>query len=184
VVPPRTPEEGYHLTEDLVDHAMQLVADAKQVAPDKPFFMYFCTGAMHAPHHVPKAWADRYKGQFDDGWDAYRERVFRTQLKLGLLPAGTKLSARDPDVQEWASLSPDEKRLYARMMEVFAGFLEHTDHHIGRLVHFLAKGGWLENTLSTRCASSTRTDGSYTISPGTSPRPATSRRSSGPSSSR
>ena len=89
---------------------------------------------MHAPHHVPREWADKYKGQFDDGWDAYREKVFERQLALGLLPPGTKLSARDPDVAAWDSLGADEKRLYARMMEVFAGFLEHTDHHIGRLL--------------------------------------------------
>ncbi|MDX2089985.1 MAG: arylsulfatase [Kofleriaceae bacterium] len=147
VAPPRTPEQGYHLTEDLVDRAIEFIADAKQVAPDKPFYMYFCTGAMHAPHHVPKAWADKYKGMFDDGWDAYREKVFQKQRKLGILPPSTQLSARDPDVAEWATLSRDEKRLYARMMEVFAGFLEHTDHHIGRLLEFLAHTGQLDNTL-------------------------------------
>jgi arylsulfatase A-like enzyme len=144
---PRTPEQGYHLTEDLVDRAISFVADAKQVAPDKPFFLYFCPGAMHAPHHVPREWADRYKGQFDDGWDAYREKTFERQLKLGVVPPGTRLSARDPDVASWAGLSADEKRLYARMMEVFAGFLEHTDHHIGRLLEFLEKTGQLDDTL-------------------------------------
>jgi arylsulfatase A-like enzyme len=147
VPPPKTPEEGYHLTEDLVDRAIEFVADSRQVAPDKPFFLYFCPGAMHAPHQVPRAWADKYKGQFDDGWDAYREKVFQRQLELGVIPAGTTLSARDPDVVEWKGLSPDEKRLYARMMEVFAGFLEHTDHHIGRLLDFLAKTGQLDDTL-------------------------------------
>jgi arylsulfatase len=144
---PRTPEQGYHLTEDLVDHAIDFIADAKQVAPDKPFFMYFCTGAMHAPHHVPREWADRYKGQFDDGWDAYRQKVYERQLALGVIPPGTQLSARDPDVAAWDSLGGDEKRLYARMMEVFAGFLEHTDHHIGRLVAFLEKMRVLDDTL-------------------------------------
>jgi arylsulfatase A-like enzyme len=144
---PKTPEQGYHLTEDLVDHAIEFVADAKQVAPDKPFFMYFCTGAMHAPHHVPREWADRYKGQFDDGWDAYRQKVYERQLALGVIPPGTQLSARDPDVAAWDSLAGDEKRLYARMMEVFAGFLEHTDHHIGRLVAFLEKMQVLDDTL-------------------------------------
>jgi arylsulfatase A-like enzyme len=102
---------------------------------------------MHAPHHVPRAWADRYKGQFDDGWDAYREKVFKRQLELGVIPAGTELSARDPDVVAWKGLPADEKRLYARMMEVFAGFLEHTDHHIGRLLDFLDKTGQLDDTL-------------------------------------
>jgi arylsulfatase len=144
---PRTPEQGYHLTEDLVDHAIEFIADAKQVAPDKPFFMYFCTGAMHAPHHVPREWADRYKGQFDDGWDAYRQKVYERQLALGVIPPGTQLSARDPDVAAWDSLGGDEKRLYARMMEVFAGFLEHTDHHIGRLIAFLEKMRALDDTL-------------------------------------
>ena len=144
---PKTPEEGYHLTEDLVDRAIGFIADSKQVAPDKPFFLYFCPGAMHAPHHVPRAWADRYQGQFDDGWDAYREKVFKRQLELGVVPPGTQLSARDPDVVEWKGLPADEKRLYSRMMEVFAGFLEHTDHHIGRLLDFLAKTGQLDDTL-------------------------------------
>ncbi|MCP3058399.1 arylsulfatase [Myxococcus sp. K38C18041901] len=147
VLPPKTPEEGYHLTEDLVDRAVDFIADSKQVAPDKPFFMYFCTGAMHAPHHVPKEWADKYKGQFDDGWDAYRKKVYQRQLKLGVIPPGTKLSRHDPDVAEWETLSADERRLYSRMMEVYAGFLEHTDHHIGRLLKFLEEAGELDNTL-------------------------------------
>jgi len=147
VAAPKTPEEGYHLTEDLVDHAIEFIADAKQVAPEKPFFMYFCTGAGHAPHHAPREWIDKYKGQFDDGWDAYREKVFQRQKELGLLPPNTRLSARDPDVMPWDTLGPDEKRLYARMMEVFAGFLEHTDHHIGRMLDYLAAAGQLDNTL-------------------------------------
>jgi len=144
---PKTPEQGYHLTEDLTDRAIELIADAKQVAPDKPFFMYFCTGAMHAPHHAPAEWIERYRGQFDDGWDAYREKVFAQQQQLGLVPPGTRLSARDPDVPAWDALSADERRLCARMMEVFAGFLEHTDHHIGRLLGFLESTGQLDNTL-------------------------------------
>jgi arylsulfatase len=147
VEPERTPEEGYHLTPDLVDKAKAMIADAKQVAPNKPFFMYFCTGAMHAPHHVPKEWADKYKGKFDAGWDAYREHVFEMQKSLGIVPANTKLSRHDPDVQDWSTLSTDERRLYARMMEVFAGFLEHTDHYIGELITFLKELGEYENTL-------------------------------------
>ncbi|MCP3162847.1 arylsulfatase [Myxococcus qinghaiensis] len=147
VLPHKPPEEGYHLTEDLVDRAVDFIADSKQVAPDKPFFMYFCTGAMHAPHHVPKEWVDKYKGQFDDGWDAYRKKVYQRQLKLGVIPPGTQLSRHDPDVAEWDSLPPEEKRLYARMMEVFAGYLEHTDHHIGRLLKSLEESGELDNTL-------------------------------------
>lgn len=147
VLPKKTPEQGYHLTEDLVDHAIQFIADAKQVAPAKPFFLYFCPGAMHAPHQVAHEWSDKYKGQFDDGWEAYREKVFHQQKRMGLLPPNTRLSAQDPDVKPWDTLSADEKRLYARMMEVFAGFLEHTDHQIGRLLAFLQQSGQLENTL-------------------------------------
>ena len=145
--PDKTPEEGYHLTPDLVSKAKAMIADSKQVAPNKPFFMYFCPGAMHAPHHVPKEWADKYKGKFDAGWDAYREQVFASQKKLGIIPAATKLSRHDPDVQDWSKLSADERRLYARMMEVFAGFLEHTDHYIGELIAFLKDIGEYDNTL-------------------------------------
>ena len=143
----KTPEEGYHLTEDLVDKAISFVADTKQVAPNKPFFMYFAPGAMHAPHHVTKEWSDKYKGMFDDGWDAYREKVFAKQKELGIAPADAELSRHDPDVQDWDALPEDERRLYARMMEVFAGFLEHTDFHIGRLLDFLKKIGEFDNTL-------------------------------------
>jgi arylsulfatase A-like enzyme len=145
--PPRSPEEGYHLTPDLVEKARAMIADAKQVAPNKPFFLYFCTGAMHAPHHVPKEWADRWTGQFDDGWDAYREKVFARQKALGIVPETTVLSRHDPDVPAWDSLPTEERRLYARMMEVFAGFLEHTDHYIGELIAFLKEIGEYENTL-------------------------------------
>jgi arylsulfatase len=147
VEPPATPEEGYHLTPDLVDKASQFVADAKQIDPDKPFFMYFATGATHAPHHAPKEWADKYAGKFDDGWDAYRTKTFARQQELGIVPAGAELSRHDPDVPDWETLSDDERRLYAREMEVFAGFLSHTDHHIGRLLDFLRKIGELDNTL-------------------------------------
>jgi arylsulfatase A-like enzyme len=145
--PDKTPEEGYHLTPDLVEKAKAMIADAKQVAPNKPFFMYFCSGAMHAPHHVPKEWADRYKGKFDDGWDAYREKVYANQKKLGIIPENTTLSRHDPDVQDWNKLSSDERRVFSRMMEVFAGFLEHTDHYIGELIKFLKEIGEYENTL-------------------------------------
>ena len=143
----KTPEEGYHLTPDLVEKAKTFIADAKQVAPNKPFFMYFAPGAMHSPHHVPKEWADKYKGKFDGGWDAYRKEVFERQKQMGIIPANTELSRHDPDVQDWDKLSADERRLYARMMEVFAGFLEHTDHYIGELIAFLKELGEYENTL-------------------------------------
>jgi arylsulfatase A-like enzyme len=147
VDPESTPEQGYHLTEDLTNKAIQFIADAKQLAPDKPFFMYFATGSQHAPHQVPKEWADRYRGKFDEGWTAYRERALAKQKELGIVPTNTVLSRHDPDVQDWSKLSADEKKLYARMMEVFAGFLEHTDHHIGRLLTFLQSIGELDNTL-------------------------------------
>ena len=147
VEPPKTPKEGYHVTEDLVDKAISFIADAKQVAPNKPFFMYFCTGAMHAPHHVRKEWSDKYKGKFDDGWEAYREKTFARQKALGVVPADAELSRHDPDVKPWDECSPEEQKLYARMMEVFAGFLEHTDHHIGRLLDFLRSLDEFENTL-------------------------------------
>jgi len=147
VEPEKTPQEGYHVTEDLVDKAISFIADAKQIAPKKPFFMYFCPGAGHAPHHVPKEWADQYTGQFDDGWDAYREKTFKRQKELGIVPKDAELSRHDPDVPDWNSLSADQKKLYARMMEVFAGFLTHTDYHYGRLFEFLKTIGEWENTL-------------------------------------
>jgi arylsulfatase len=147
VNPPKTPEEGYHITEDLVDRAISFIADAKQIAPNKPFFTYFCTGATHAPHHVPKEWADKYKGKFDDGWEAYRDKVFKKQKEMGIIPEDAELSRHDPDVKHWDGCLPEEKRLYARMMEVYAGFLSHTDHHIGRLLDFLKSIGEYDNTL-------------------------------------
>ena len=147
VEPPKTPEEGYHLTEDLVDRAIGFIADARQVDPEKPFFLYFAPGAMHAPHHVPKEWADRYAGAFDEGWQVYREQAFARQKELGVIPANCELSRHDPDVKPWETCSPEERRLYARMMEVFAGFLEHTDHQIGRLLAFLHRIEALENTI-------------------------------------
>jgi arylsulfatase len=147
VEPPKTPEEGYHVTEDVTDKAISFIADTKQVAPNKPFFLYYATGAMHAPHHVHKEWADKYKGLFDDGWEAYREVVFARQKELGVVPAEAELSRHDPDVKPWDDCTADEQRLYARMMEVFAGFLSHTDHQIGRLLDFLKEIGEFDNTL-------------------------------------
>lgn len=147
VEPPKTPEQGYHLTEDLVDKAIQFITSAKQVAPTKPFFLHLATGAMHAPHHVPKKWADTYKGIFDDGWDAYRQKVFARQKELGIVPASAQLSRHDPDVPNWEKLSPEQKKLSARMMEVCAGFLTHTDAHLGRLFDALKSLDQFDNTL-------------------------------------
>jgi arylsulfatase len=145
--PPRTPDQGYHLSEDLADRAIEFVRDAYVNAPDKPFFLYFAPGAAHAPHHVAKEWSDKYRGKFDMGWDAYRETVFQRQKEMGIFPPGAELSPHDPDVPEWGSLSDDQKKLYARFMEVFAGFLEHCDHQIGRLLDSLEAIGKLDNTL-------------------------------------
>jgi arylsulfatase A-like enzyme len=145
--PTPLPEDGYHLSEDLTDQAIKMILDSQVNAPEKPFFMYYATGAAHAPHHVPKEWADRYRGKFDGGWDAYRETVFARQKEIGLFPADAQLSPRDPDVPEWSSLSDDERRLYARMMEVFAGFVSHADHHFGRILDALEQIGELDNTL-------------------------------------
>ena len=147
VEPPKGPEDGYHLSEDIIDQAIRYIGDLKQAAPDKPFFGYVAMGAAHAPHHAPRDWIDQYAGQFDEGWEAYREQVFARQQELGIVPPDAELSRHDPDVPEWSSLSDDERRLYARMMEVFAGFLSHADHHIGRLVDFLRQLGELDNTL-------------------------------------
>jgi arylsulfatase A-like enzyme len=147
VEPPKKPEEGYHLSEDLVDRAVSFIADSKQADPNKPFYLHLCFGATHAPHHVGKEWADKYEGVFDDGWDAYREKTFARQKELGIVPADAELSRHDPDVPDWDAQPEAARKLYARMMEVFAGFLEHTDAQVGRLLEFLRELGELENTL-------------------------------------
>jgi arylsulfatase A-like enzyme len=145
--PPRRPEDGYHLTEDLADHAIAYLKDLKAAAPEKPFFLYFCPCAGHTPHHVPREWADRYRGKFDQGWDRLREEIFARQLEQGIVPPGTVLSPRPDWIPAWDSLSDDERRVYARQMEVYAGFMSHTDHHLGRLIDFLEQIGELDNTL-------------------------------------
>jgi arylsulfatase len=145
--PPRTAEDGYHFTEDIVDKAIEFVTDLKNVDPDKPFFMYFAPGAMHAPHQVPAGWIDKYKGRFDKGWEKWREEIYQRQLETGVIPPGTELPPRPKWVKDWESLSDDQRRLYARFMEVCAGFLEHTDYHIGRLIDFLKEIGQYDNTL-------------------------------------
>ncbi|MGY1606238.1 sulfatase-like hydrolase/transferase [Geodermatophilus sp. SYSU D00700] len=147
VEPPATPAEGYHLSADLVDRSIQFIADSRQVDPGKPFYLHLCFGAGHAPHHVAKEWADRYAGRFDDGWDAYREQVFAAQQEKGIVPPGTVLSRHDPDVPEWDSLPARARRLFSRFMEVYAGFLSHTDAQIGRLLDFLRERGDLDNTI-------------------------------------
>ncbi len=137
VDPPRTHGEGYHLTEDLVDEAIRMIRDQHQAEARKPFFCYLATGAAHAPHQVTAEWIAPYRGRFDDGWEAYRQRAFDGQLRQGIVPPGTTLTERPPWVPAWNTLSDDERRLFARYMEVFAGFVTHTDHHLGRLFDFL-----------------------------------------------
>jgi arylsulfatase A-like enzyme len=147
ILPPRTPEEGYHLTEDLVDRAIELVKDLRAIDPAKPFFLYFCPGACHAPHQSPPPWVRRYRGAFDGGWDAWRDSTLARQLADGVVPPGTELSPRPDWVPAWDSLSEGERRLYARYMEAFAGFLSHTDDQLGRLLRFLEETGDLDNTV-------------------------------------
>lgn len=147
VDPPRTPEEGYHLTEDLVDHAVQWVENVSTVAPDMPWFCYLPLGAVHAPLHVPESYRDRYAGEFDDGWDALRERTLARQKELGVVPEDTELGPWAPGLPHWDELDDDEKKVAARLMELYAGFLEHTDDQVGRLIDHLDSTGALENTL-------------------------------------
>lgn len=147
VKPPRTPEEGYHFSEDLADNTIRYLVDQHNGAPDKPFFVYFALGAMHSPHHVPKEWADRYSGQFDDGWDRMRERIHRRQLELGVIPEETALTPRPTWIPTWDTLPTNERRLLARTHEVFAGYLTHADAQLGRIFSHLDKTGQLDNTI-------------------------------------
>jgi len=147
VRPPREVEEGYHLTSDLVDQATTMVGDLRAVDPGRPFFLYFATGACHSPHHAPRSWIERYRGRFDDGWDALRQRIHARQLEMGVIPDGTALSPRPTWVRAWDTLADDEKEVAARFMECFAGFLSHTDAEIGRLLAFIDRLGELDNTV-------------------------------------
>jgi arylsulfatase A-like enzyme len=147
VQPPRTPAEGYHLTEDLVDHAIEYVSDLRNADGEQPFFLYFATGACHSPHHAPPEWIERYRGVFDDGWDALRERILARQIELGIVPADIELSPRPPWVPDWNDLEPEDQKVAARFMECFAGFLSHTDDQIGRLLAHLEASGDADNTI-------------------------------------
>jgi arylsulfatase len=147
VEPEKTPEEGYHLVEDMTDKAIGWVSQQKALAPDKPFFVYFAPGATHAPHHVPKEWADKYKGKFDAGWDVLREQTFARQKKLGVVPADCELSARPKEVPSWDEMPEAFKPVLRRQMEVYAGFMEYTDHHVGRLFETLERLGVMDDTL-------------------------------------
>ncbi|WP_183576403.1 arylsulfatase [Mucilaginibacter sp. X5P1] len=139
--------DGRHLNEQITDKAIFYLTRQHKVAPDKPFFLYYAPGATHAPHQVSKEWSDQYVGKFDAGWDAFREEVFARQKKLGIIPANAVLPARNPSIKAWNSLSADEKKLYARFMEVYAGYLTYTDHEVGRLINYLKESGQLDNTL-------------------------------------
>ncbi|MGH3295115.1 MAG: arylsulfatase [Trebonia sp.] len=162
---PKSPEDGYHLTDDLTDKALEFIKDSKVIAPDKPFFLYYAPGACHAPHHAPREWAEKFRGRFDMGYEAIREQTLARQKEMGIVPPDTDLppvnplgtmeSHTDPrkpmnefdTTKPWDSLSEDEKKLFSRMAEVYAGFLAHADHHIGRLLDYLEETGQRDNTM-------------------------------------
>ena len=154
---PYQPEDGYHLSKDLADKALEFIRDTKQSEPDKPWYLWFCPGANHAPHHAPQDFIDKYKGKFDDGYEAYREWVLPRMIERGILPEGTELTPINPmtpgtfsegdSMRPWDTLNDDEKRLFSRMAEVFAGFSEYTDHQVGRIVDYLEESGQLDNTI-------------------------------------
>jgi arylsulfatase A-like enzyme len=147
IEPEKTPEEGYHFTEDMTNKAIKWTRQQKALMPDKPFFMYFAPGACHAPHHVPKDWIEKYKGKFDQGWDKLREETFARQKKLGVIPADAVLTARPDEIPAWDATPENLRPIFAREMEVYAAFLEHTDHHLGRLVDALKDLEILDDTL-------------------------------------
>jgi arylsulfatase A-like enzyme len=163
VAPPATPEEGYHLSKDIADKTIEFIRDAKVITPNKPWFSYVCPGAGHAPHHVFREWADKYAGKFDMGYEKYREIVLENQKKMGIVPADTELSPINPyldvkgpngepwplqdTVRPWDSLNDEEKKLFCRMAEVFAGFLSYTDDQLGRILDYLEESGQLDNTI-------------------------------------
>lgn len=147
VDPPRTPEQGYHLTEDMADEAIGMIRELRLHQPSRPFLLYWATAAPHAPHHVHDGWIKPYEGAFDDGWDVLRERTLARQIELGVVPGGTELSPRPGWVEAWDDLDASTKRLYARLQEVFAGFLTHTDAQLGRIIDCLDDLGELDNTI-------------------------------------
>ncbi|WDH79340.1 arylsulfatase [Microbacterium esteraromaticum] len=147
VFPPKTPEEGYHLSEDIADDAIGWLRDHKTLAPDQPFFMYWATGAIHGPHHIMKEWADRYTGEFDDGWDVYRERAFEGAKKSGWVPQDAELTPRDERMSSWDDIPENQRAFQTRLMEVAAGFGEHADVQAGRILDELERLGYDENTI-------------------------------------
>ncbi len=147
IEPPKTPEQGYHFTEDMTDKAISWVRQQRSLMPGKPFFMYYAPGATHAPHHVPKEWSEKYQGRFDAGWDTIRAETFARQKELGVIPPDAELTARPEEIPAWEDMPDDLKPVLARQMEVFAGFMEHTDHHVGRLIDTLEDLEVLDDTL-------------------------------------
>ena len=147
VEPAKTPEEGYHFTEDMTNKAIGWVRQQKALMPDKPFFIYFAPGATHAPHHVPKEWIEKYKGKFEQGWDALRDEIFARQKQLGVIPANAELTKRHEQIPAWDAMPRELRPILSRQMEVYAAFLEHTDHHVGRLIDVLDDLQILDDTL-------------------------------------
>jgi arylsulfatase len=162
IEPPYGPDEGYHLSKDLADQALRMLRDQHSATPSKPWYMWFCPGANHAPHHAPEEYIAKYKGKFDDGYEAYREWVLARMIERGVMPEGTELTPLNPMpedianevdfVRPWGELNDDEKKLFARMAEVFAGFSEYTDVQVGRIIDYLEQTGQLDNTLVFYCA--------------------------------
>ncbi|MDX1963669.1 MAG: arylsulfatase [Pirellulales bacterium] len=144
---PKSPEQGYHFTADMTDEAIAWTRNVRAADRSKPWFCYFSTGAAHAPHHAPPEWREKFKGKFDHGWDKQRELTHAQQLKLGIIPSGTQLTPRPREIPSWESQSPEAQTVYLRLMENYAGFMAHTDHHVGRLIDSLEASGELENTL-------------------------------------
>lgn len=147
IEPPASPDDGYHVSEDLIDQLLSMISDSKGVRPDRPFFAYVPFGATHAPHQAPQAYLDKYRGRYDEGWDVVRQRWFERQLELGVIPAGTELAPLNPGVESWDSLPENQQKVGARLQEAFAGFLDHTDDQIGRLVAGLEHLGEMDNTI-------------------------------------
>jgi arylsulfatase A-like enzyme len=147
IEPPKTPEQGYTLTEDLADRAITWVRQQKALAPDKPFFMYFAPGATHAPHQVPRQWSDKYKGKFDQGWDVLRDNILARQKELGVVPQDAVLTKRHDEIPAWDDMAAELKPVLTRQMEIYAGFLEQTDHEVGRVIHAIDDLGALDDTL-------------------------------------
>ncbi len=144
---PKSTDPDYHMTEDLADRAIEWTRKVTSIAPDKPYFLYVAPGANHAPHHAPKEWIEKFKGQFDGGWDKYREETLARQIKMGVVPEGTKLTERSKGLPAWEGLQADEKKVYARMMETFAGFSAHVDHHMGRVIDAVKQLPNADNTI-------------------------------------